>query len=99
MNKIKIALVFENIETAKKFVAINAPNGVVKINSANSFVYDTQILHFYWVKPFVDCRGGRANFVYTTEDIRDTKWFDEVIRPMQIVGTGVIETKVLGDAT
>lgn len=75
MNKIKIALVFENIETAKSFVAINAPNGMVRIDSANEFVYETPILRFNWIKPFTNCKDKRVNFVFTTEDIRDTKWF------------------------
>jgi len=93
MNRIKIALVFEDIETAKSFVAINAPNGVVKINSTNEFVYETPILYFYWVKPFTNFKGRRVNFVYTTEDIRDTEWFNCIIRPMQIVGTVAIDPK------
>lgn len=93
MNSIKIALVFENKEIAKDFVIKNAPNGTIKINSVHEFVYETPILHFYWVKPFTNFRGKRVNFVYTTEGIRDTKWFDEVIRPMQIVGTGAIDQK------
>ncbi len=91
MNKIEIALVFENIETAKSFVAINVPNGMVRIDSANEFVYETPILRFNWIKPFTNFKGKRVNFVFTTEDIRDTTWFDCVIRPMQVVGTCAID--------
>lgn len=93
MNSIKVALVFKNKEMAKDFVARNAPNGVIKIDSVHEFVYETPILHFYWIKAFTNSKSKRVNFVYTTEDIRDTKWFDEVIRPMQIVGTGAIDQK------
>lgn len=93
INSIKVALVFEEKQTAKDFVMKNAPNGTVKIDSTYEFVYETPIIHFYWHKPFINCKGRRINFVYTTEDIRDTDWFDMVIRPMQVVGTGAIDQK------
>lgn len=99
MNSIKIALVFKDKEVAKNFVATNAPNDTIILDSINEFIYETTILEFYWIKAFTNFKGRRFNFIYTTEDIRDTKWFDEVIRPMQIVGTGAIETKVLDYAT
>lgn len=93
INKIKVALVFEDKETAKKFVLENAPGGTVTIDSGQQFVYETPILRFNWVKPSINFKGQRVNFVYTTEAIRDTLWFDAVIRPMQCAGTGVIDQK------
>lgn len=89
-NKIKIALIFPDKSTAKSFVSEKAPGGVVKVDSRNQFVYETSFSIYSWIKPFTTFRGQRANFVFTTEDVRDTDWFDTVIRPMQIVGTGCI---------
>lgn len=93
MNKIKVALIFEDKSVAKKFALENAPGGAVKIDSEYQFVYETSILYFDWIKPSIRFKGQRVNFVYTTEDIRDTPWFDAVIRPMQMVGTGAIDQK------
>lgn len=93
MNKVKVALVFEDKETAKRFVLESAPNGTAKIDSKAQFIYETSILCFTWIKPFTSFKGGRVNFVFTTEDIRNTDWFDVVIRPMQVVGTGTIDQK------
>lgn len=90
MNKIKVALIFEDKSVAKKFVAENEPYGIVRIDSQFQFVYETSILRFDWIKPFINFKGQRVNFVFTTKDIRDSLWFDTVIRPMQMVGTGVI---------
>lgn len=90
MNKIKVALIFEDKSAAKKFVVENAPYGAVRIDSQHQFVYETSILRFDWVKPFINFKGQRVNFVFTTKNIRDSLWFDTVIRPMQMVGTGVI---------
>ena len=91
MNKIKVALIFDDKGTAKSFVFENAKGGIIKIDSDNQFVYETSILYFEWIKPSIYFKGHRVNFVYTTENIRDTPWFDTVIRPMQIVGTGAID--------
>jgi len=90
MNKIKVALIFEDKSMAKNFVAENAPYGIVRIDSQLQFVYETSILRFDWIKPFINFKGKRVNFVFTTKDIRDSIWFDTVIRPMQMVGTGVV---------
>lgn len=95
MNKIKVALVFEDKSTAKSFVANNAPNGEIKRDYSNEFVYETPMLHFEWIKPFLNYKGQRFNFVFTNEVIRDTDWFDTVIRPMQIVGTGAIDQRTI----
>ena len=91
MNKIKIGLVFENKDTARAFVCANLPYGKTIIDSNCEFVYETSIANFIWIKPFANFKGIRLNFVFTTEEIRDTDWFDTVIRPMQIVGTGAID--------
>jgi len=91
VNKIKVALVFADKSVANEFVIQNAPGGIVKIDSENQFVYETQMLLFYWIKPFTQFKGQRVNFVFTTQNVRDTTWFDSVIRPMQIVGTGAID--------
>ena len=93
MNKIKVALIFEDKSVAKKFALENAPDGAVKIDSEYQFVYETSILYFDWIKPSIRFKGQRVNFVYTTGNIRDTPWFDAVIRPMQMVGTGAIDQK------
>lgn len=90
MNKIKVALIFEDKSVAKKFAFENAQEGVVIIDSKHQFVYETSILRFDWIKPSISFKGRRVNFVFTTKEIRDTPWFDAVIRPMQMVGTGVI---------
>lgn len=84
---------FEDKDTAKEFALRNAPGGTIVIDSGNQFVYETSILRFDWIRPFTRFKGKRTNFVYTTENIRDTPWFDTVIRPMQIVGTGAIDQK------
>ena len=91
MNKIKVGLVFKNKETAKAFVCENMPYGKTKRDSENEFIYETSMVNFVWLKPFGNFSGFRLNFVFTTEDIRDTDWFDTVIRPMQMVGTGSID--------
>lgn len=91
MNKIKIALVFADKSTAKSFVNDNAPNGEIRRDSEREFVYETPILRFEWIKPFLNYKAHRLNFIFTNENIRDTEWFDTVIRPMQIVGTGAID--------
>lgn len=91
MNKIKVGLVFESKDTAKSFVSENAPYGGTIKDSAHEFVYETSMLIFIWIKPFSNFKGRRLNFVFTIEEIRDTEWFDTVIRPMQIVGTGAID--------
>ena len=93
MNKIKVALIFEDKNVAKKFAFKNAPDGTVVMDSQSQFVYETSILRFDWIKPNINFKGKRIHFVYTTEDIRNTHWFDAVIRPMQIVGVGVIGQK------
>lgn len=93
MNKIKVGLVFEDKETAKVFVCANQPYGKIVRDNKNEFVYETPIIIFTWIKPFINTHGVRLNFVFTTEEIRDTEWFDTVIRPMQIVGTGAIDQK------
>lgn len=92
-NKIKVALIFEDKNVAKKFALGKAPGGTVEIDTQHQFVYETSILRFDWIRPFINFKGKRINFVYTTEDIRDTDWFDVVIRPMQMVGTGAIDQK------
>lgn len=91
MNKIKIALVFEDKNTAKSFVDENAPDGEVKRDCEHEFIYETPILRFTWIKPFVNFKGQRLNYVFTKESIKDTDWFDRVIRPAQMVGTGAID--------
>lgn len=91
MNKIKVGLVFESKDTAKDFVSENAPHGETIRDSKHEFVYETSMLVFIWIKPFSTFKGRRLNFVFTIEEIRDTEWFDTVIRPMQIVGTGAID--------
>lgn len=91
MNKIKVALVFEDKNTAKQFALTKAPNGTVMVDSESHFVFETSILRFDWIKAFTNFKGKRVNFVFTTKDIRDTNWFDVIIRPMQMPGTGVID--------
>lgn len=91
MNKIKVGLVFEDKNTAKKFISEHAPYGKAILDSEHEFVYETSMLVFFWIKPFSTCKGRRLNFIFTVEEIRDTEWFDTVIRPMQTVGTGAID--------
>lgn len=91
-NKIKIALVFRDKDAAKNFALETSANGIVKIDSTHQFVYETPILRFVWIRPFTyHLVGSRINFVYTTEYVRNTEWFDEVIRPMLMGGTGAID--------
>lgn len=91
MNKIKVGLVFKDKDTAKAFVCANSPYGKTVKDSEREFVYETPVANFVWIKPFDNILGMRLNFVFTTEEIRDTDWFDTVIRPMQMVGTGAID--------
>lgn len=91
INKIKVGLVFENKDAAKSFVSENLPYEKTIRESKYEFICETPIMKLVWLKPFQNIKGIRLNFVFTTEEIRDTNWFDTVIRPMQIVGTGTIK--------
>lgn len=89
-NKIKIGLIFNTKETAADFINQNILNGTFIRHFASELVYETPLERFIWIKPFSTFRGYKLNFVFTTKDIRDTKWFDEVIRSMLVCGTGTI---------
>lgn len=91
MNKIKIGLVFENKDTAKEFVIKHAPYGETIKDNECEFIYETSILRFIYIKPFLNYKAHRLNFAFTNESIRDTEWFDRVISPVQIVGIGIID--------
>lgn len=93
ISKIKVALVFNEKDTAVEFVRENTTDGMVVATSVHQFVYETPILRFEWIKPFCNFKGQRVNFVFTTKAIRDTQWFDSVIRPMQMGGTGIFDVK------
>lgn len=90
-NRIKIGLVFNTAEEAKDFVEAYAPPATKKIYSRYGLIYETPIMVFHWVKPFSETCGQRFNFIFTTEAIRNTDWFDTCIRPAQRVGTSAID--------
>lgn len=91
INKVKIGLVFETKDIARDFIHRYAPESEVKLDNKYGFICETPILHFVWIKAFTEGCGQRLNFVFTTEEIRNTIWFDKVIRPMQWLGTSTIE--------
>lgn len=91
MNKIKVGLAFENKDTAREFVSKYAPYGEAIRDSENEFIYDTPMMRFIYIKPFVSSKCIRLNFVYTVKEIQDTTWFNTVVRPLQTLGIGVID--------
>lgn len=90
-NKLKIGLIFETKDEVKAFVKLNCPAATVSLETANTLVYNTLGFYFDWLKPNSHFKGKRYNFVFTTEEIRNTEWFDTVIRPCLMAGTSAID--------
>lgn len=90
-NKIKVGLFFEDKKSVIDFVSFSCLNATKRFESIDELIYESPIMKFKWIKPFSQFRHERFNFVFTTEEIRNTEWFDTVVRPCLITGTSAID--------
>lgn len=88
MDKIRVGLVFEDKEDAVSFMRAYSKDTTLD-NGLE--IYESSTMVFHWIKPFSLALGLRLNFVFTTQDVRNTDWFNTVIRPMLMPGEAIID--------
>ena len=92
MSVIDVGLIFEDIETAYKFLLKYAPNAQKLWRHADyAFRYCDNLLCFTFqksgIQPF---KGQRYHFVFTTQDVMNSEWYKRVGSKLAAGGSEVL---------
>lgn len=89
MQKIRVAVICDTLQEAQDFLGKLAPDAMKVKCGISEYSVETNFLHIDWIKTgAINFLGWRLNYVYTTKEIYDSKWFNTVISPMFICGVG-----------
>lgn len=103
MPVIDVGLIFEDIETAYKFLLKYAPNAQKVWRHADyAFRYCDNLLCFTFQKSGIEpFKGQRYHFVFTTQDVINSEWYRQVGAKLAAGGNKLLcrnDGTIIGDS-
>lgn len=91
IQKIRVAVICDTLQEAQDFISKLAPDAMKVKRGISEYSVETNAMHIDWIKTgATNFLGWRLNYVYTTREILDSKWFRAIIVPMFCTGIGDI---------
>lgn len=94
MQKIRVGIVCDTLQEAQDFIEKLAPDAARVRGGFSEYSVETNAMRIDWIPTETErFLGWRLNYVYTTNGIRNSRWFKTVIEPMFVCGIGDIRNE------